>query len=133
MDRKREERPRYRSAKSLNSDRRKLISRYSHVSRAGVCPAVGCGDFEQPSYVTESKLIPEAVPRLDTGTPYRAIRDFPFNFRLIIIMGGLYQWLSLQASANGFFIPPYEQKPRELRSTGGKLCIGLHKRANLCV
>lgn len=132
MDRKREERPRYRSAKSLNSDRRKLISRYSHVSRAGVCPAVGCGDFEQPSYVTESKLIPEAVPRLDTGTPYRAIRDFPFNFRLIIIMGGLYRYQRLSLHASAFSSLPNEQKPRELRSTPG-LCIGLHKRANLCV
>lgn len=82
------------------------------MSRAGVCPAVGRGDFEQPSYVTESKLIPEAVPRLDTGAPYRAIRDFPFNFRLIIIMGAV----GAGYLGQRLFRPP----PHEHKNRGGK-------------
>lgn len=112
---------------------------FSRVAGGGV----SCSrDFEQPSSnVTESKLIPEAVPRLDTGAPYRAIRDFPFNFRLIIIMGLVCtQRLSPHwPRPTGFFVPTLRTKTEGItkHTKGGRgrraLCIGLHKRANLCV
>lgn len=76
----REERSRYRNAKSLNSGKRKLISRYSHepaIEREGEKGGGGSAQLWEGNYVTESKLVSEAVPRLGAQQRYRWNSRFP--------------------------------------------------------
>lgn len=109
-DRKREERPQYRSAKSLNSDRWKLISRYSHElwprgasvvgGVAGIATSQGARRARLRDRIETSSW--SWFPSRCSALRYHGIRDFPFNFRLIIIM----EWprpeaLSWHASATG--------------------------------